>query len=598
MKNSRFKQTEVTRIQNVFRLSGRLKTYSRRIAGAIFCGIGHQLSTVAVSAIGAYLVGLAIEGTLPEKIKETVILLSVAIVAKIIFYFLEMWFAHDVAFKVLADFRVQLLAAIERVSPAILLNMRSGQLASTLMSDVELLEWFFAHSFGSIIVAVIAPLILLICLGRIHPLLPLLLVIFLCVLVVIPVWMKKQADRQGREVREQLGDANAVTMEGIQGMKEILSLNYRTAYKKKNEAYMSRFYGSQLAYGKRLGTEGALLQAVLGIAMLSVTAVAAGMVLKGQIAASWYPVVVILAGTILGPVVEVCNTARNFGLIFAAADRVYRVLEAKAQVEDRGQEHMVSKINPAIAFEHVSFRYRPDLPDAVRDISFTVEPGQTVALVGFSGAGKSTCMNLLMRYWDVDQGAVKISDVDLRDMTLENLHQLTSVVLQDVYLFRDTIRENIRLGKPDATDEEVEQAARRALAHEFIMDLPKGYDTVAGESGMKLSGGQRQRIAIARAFLKKAPILILDEAVSNLDTENEKEIQESIRNSGQMCTTVIVAHRLSTIRSADKIVVLKEGRVEQIGTYEVLASQNGFFKELISSGSEKDREEKEGLRQS
>ena len=166
-------------------------------------------------------------------------------------------------------------------------------------------------------------------------------------------------------------------------------------------------------------------------------------------------------------------------------------------------------------------------------------------------------MNLLLRYWDVKEGSIKIGGCDLRDMTLKNLRELTSVVLQDVYLFRDTIRENIRLGKPEATDDEVEQAARMALAHEFIMELPKGYDTIAGESGLKLSGGQRQRIAIARALLKSSPILILDEAVSNLDTENEKEIQESIRISSSRKTTIIVAHRLSTIRSADKIVVLK-----------------------------------------
>ncbi len=574
---------EKTRIQNVFRLSKRLKPYGARIAGAVVSGVGHQLSIVAVSAICAYLTGLAIEGKLLERMPKMAALLGVAVTARVFFYFVEMWLAHDVAFKVLADFRIRLFHAIERVSPAILLNMRSGQLASTLMSDVELLEWFFAHSFGSILVAVIAPLILMIFLGFLYPALPLLLVLFLVVIVWIPVWMKKKADAQGRQVREQLGDANAVTMEGIQGMKEILSLNYLKSYQKKNEAYMSRFYESQLTYGKRLGTEGALLQGALGISMLCVTAVAAALVLKEKIDVSWYPVVVILSGMILGPVVEVCSTARNFGLIFAAADRVYRVLEAKPQVEDSGKEIETSGLVPSVTYDHVSFRYQEDLENAVEHISFTVNPGETVALVGSSGAGKSTCMNLLLRYWDVKEGSIKIGGCDLRDMALKNLRELTSVVLQDVYLFRDTIRENIRLGKPEATDDEVEQAARMALAHEFIMDLPKGYDTIAGESGLKLSGGQRQRIAIARALLKSSPILILDEAVSNLDTENEKEIQESIRISSASKTTIIVAHRLSTIRSADKIIVLKDGHVVQTGTYGELSKVQGFFRELIAA---------------
>ena len=193
-----------------------------------------------------------------------------------------------------------------------------------------------------------------------------------------------------------------------------------------------------------------------------------------------------------------------------------------------------------------------------------------MALVGHSGAGKSTCVQLLLRHWDPQEGRICIGGRDLREMKLANLHQMISVVLQDVYLFRETIRENIRLGRWDATDEEVETAARLALAHDFIRELPQGYDTVAGEAGAKLSGGQRQRIAIARALLKNAPIMILDEAVSNLDTENEKEIQESIRASSQNRTTLIVAHRLSTIRSAHRIVLLEQGQVIGIGTFEEL----------------------------
>ena len=205
-----------------------------------------------------------------------------------------------------------------------------------------------------------------------------------------------------------------------------------------------------------------------------------------------------------------------------------------------------------------------------------------------SGAGKSTCIQLILRYWDPESGNVSIGGCNLQDRTLENLRSLTSVVLQDVYLFRDTIRENIRLGKPEATDAEIENVAKMALAHDFILDMKNGYETIAGEGGAKLSGGQRQRIAIARAILQDAPILILDEAVSNLDTENEREIQESIRRFSKNKTTLIVAHRLSTIRSADRIVVLKEGHVVQNGTYEDLMAEEGFFRELISMQMEEE----------
>lgn len=571
------------RMQNVLRLSKRLRPYGVRIAGAIGSGVGNQLTIVGISAVCAYMVGLAIEGRLLSQLSKMILVLILLVAARIFFYFAEMWLAHDVAFKVLADFRIGLFEAIERVAPAILLNMRSGQLASTLMSDVELLEWFFAHTFGSVIVACIVPVILLICLGMIHLLLPVILLAFLLILIWIPVWQQKKADAQGRQVREQLGDANAVTMEGIQGMKEILSLNYLKLYQKKNEAYMSRFYDSQLEYGKRLGTEGALLQAVLAASMLCVAGLSAVLVIHGTIPAAWYPVVVILSGMVLTPVAEVCATARNFGLIFASADRVYRVLESRPLVQDTGSQQDINSILPSVSYKDVVFRYGQELKNAVNGVSFTVYPGETVALVGASGAGKSTCMNLLLRYWDVSEGSICIENCDVRDMTLSNLRDLTSVVLQDVYLFRDTIRQNIRLGRPEATDLEVEEAAKKAFAHEFILALPKGYDTIAGESGAKLSGGQRQRIAIARAFLKNAPILILDEAVSNLDTENEKDIQESIKVSATQKTVLIVAHRLSTIRSADRIVVLKEGQSVQCGTFEELSVQEGAFKELISS---------------
>ena len=578
------------RLVQAIRLVRHLRAYRAEMAGAVASGVCHQLSIVAVSALGAYIVGLAIAGTLPGSLRMMIICTAAAVTARVFFFFLEMWLNHDIAFKILADLRIQLFDAIERVSPAILLDMRSGQLASTLMSDVELLEWFFAHTFGSILVAVIAPLVLCLILGNIHLLLPLLMIPFILLMVWIPALMKKQADREGRRVRDQLGDANAVTVEGIQGMREILSMNYRRAYTEKNRAYMSRFYDSQFRYGCRLGTEGALLQGTLGISMLFVTGAAAVLIVRGEIPSFWYPFISMLAGMILGPVQEICSTARNFGLIFAAAERVYRVLEAEPTVQDTGTEPVGwdssvgaegTGFMPLVEFQDVHFRYHAGDEEVLRGVSFRAEPGETLALAGHSGAGKSTCLHLLLRYWDPSAGGIRIGGHDLRDIPLESLHRLTAAVLQDVYLFRISLRENIRLGRPSATDMEVEQAARLAHAHDFICSFSEGYDTIPGEGGATLSGGQKQRIAIARALLAESPVLIMDEAVSSLDTENEKEIQESLRESGKVHTTILVAHRLSTIRSADRIVVLRDGRTVQTGTYEELMNQDGYFRELI-----------------
>ncbi len=570
-----------SRLYSLLRLIGNLKQHYGGMICAVACGIFNHLFTISISALCAYMVGLALEKKILYSWKLLFIFLCTFIIFRVISYFMEMWFAHDVAFKVLADLRIMLLESVERVSPAILLNMRSGQLASTLMSDVELLEWFFAHSFGSVFVAAAVSAALLAFLGWLHPILPVIMLIFIAILVIIPFAMKKKADEQGAYVRRELGDANAVTMEGLQGMKEILMLNNVEAYQKKNRKYMQKMYDSQYCYGKRLGTEGALLQLTVGLSTLCIMAVAAGLVFKGQLAFSYYPVVMMVAGLAFNPVLEICNTARNFGLIFAAANRVFQVIEASPIVEDRGQPIDTSRLESGICFEKVSFRYGQDLEPAVKDISFTVKSGQRVALVGHSGSGKSTCVNLLLRYWDVESGTIRIGSKDIREMTMDNLRELTSVVLQDVYLFNISIRENIRLGKEGATDEEVEAAAKAASAHEFIKELPQGYDTAAGERGLALSGGQRQRIAIARAILKGSPVLVLDEAVSSLDSENEAEIQQAMDNSYKGFTTLVVAHRISTIMSADMLVVLENGCVAGVGTHEELFRTNKVYRSLV-----------------
>ena len=496
-------EQKFTRLKNVIRLSKRLKKYRLRMVAAVVVGVGNQLSIVAASVLGAWTVGLAIDGKFMQELNYVIAATIAAIIIRIVFYVSEMWICHDVAFKVLADFRIQLFDSIERVSPAILLNMRSGQLASTLMGDVEIMEWFFVHTFGSVLVAIITPLILMIILWQILPILDLVMLLFAVAAVLIPIWMKKKADEQGREVREALADANAVTLEGVQGLKEILTLNYRMGYEEKNRAYLERMYKRQFSYSKRLGTEGMLLQMVLGVSGLVAALIAAWYVGKDGMAASMYTIIVVLSEMILGPVIEVCNTARNFGLIFAAADRIYRVLEAKPLVQDLGHDINTKELTPEICFEHVSFRYREDLDSAVEDVSFQIQPGEHVAIAGASGAGKTTCIQLLLRNWDPEKGCIRIGEKDIRDISLKSLNEMYATVLQDVYLFQIPILENIRLGRSSATDEEVMEAARKAFAHEFITELPDGYQTIAGEGGVKLSGGQRTAYSDSKSAAKR-----------------------------------------------------------------------------------------------
>lgn len=563
-----------SRFINTLKLSKKLNNYLPRMSSAIISGILNHIFVISVASISAYMVGLALQNKLQDKFIILTTLLIICIVLRTIAYFSEMWLAHDVAFKVLADFRIMLFKAIEKVSPAILLDMRSGQLASTLMSDVELLEWFFAHSFGSSIISIIVPLALITFMGIINPVFPIIMIFFLVILISIPLILKHKADAQGEKVRAELGDASAVTIEGIQGMKEILMLNSLKRYKEKNKSYMEKMYKSQLEYGKRLGTEGALIQWTLGMASLSILGVAAILINNGSLKPELLPVIAILSGMSFNPVIEICNTSRNFGLIFAAANRVYQVLESKPLVVDNKNEVNIKALKPEIKFDNVSFSYKEKDKKAVQNINFSIKQGETVALIGESGAGKTTCVNLLLRYWDTHEGSIYIGDKNIKDISLSSLHQMTSSVLQDIYLFNTTIKENIKLGKADATDEEIKNACEMALAHDFIMEFPKGYDTLVGERGSSLSGGQRQRIAIARAVLKNSPILILDEATSNLDNENEKAIQKALKNSFKNKTTLVIAHRLSTIKEADKIIFMKNGKIKEIGTYNELVKKD------------------------
>lgn len=572
-----------TRMINTIRLIASMKPYSMEMGVTLLCGFAKHLANIGTSVVVSLMVSLAMQQKLHSYVKPLVIALAVCILLRTLCNYGEMFFGHDVAYKVLRDFRIKLYEKLEQISPAYLMRRHSGQLGATLMGDVELLEWFLAHTFGSFINAVLVTTLLVFVLAKIHVALALLMLGFGVFVFFTPFLMKEKADRQGYRVRETLAQSHAVTIEGIQGLREILTLNYLERYKLKNRDKMTQLYREQLDFGKRTGTENMMMQLSVGLFSVIIMLITASLVSKGVLPFSIYPVVVMLSGLLFSPITDVCGYARNLGNVFAAADRVQRVLDEKPVVRDEGSQSNTAANCHEIAFDHVSFRYGETLPEVLHDVSFTVRPGEAVALVGHSGAGKSTCGNLLLRYWDPEKGSIRIGGTDLRDMPLSNLRDITAAVLQDVYLFNLSICENIRLGRPGATDEEVKAAAQAAYAHEFIVGLPEGYDTITGERGLCLSGGQRQRIAIARAILKNPPILLLDEAVSNLDTENEKLIQRTLTEQAKDRTTLIVAHRLSTILTADRVVMLENGYLVGVGTHDELFRNNEKYRQLLQS---------------
>ena len=327
--------------------------------------------------------------------------------------------------------------------------------------------------------------------------------------------------------------------------------------------------------------------AFMSCGMLRVVAVAAIHVSRGDLDPACYPVAITLAIFIFVPILAIASVAQNLGIVFASAERAFHLLREPAPVSDAPEATPPdSDVDPRVTFAGVTFGYPGGGAPALQDVSLEIAPGETVALAGHSGAGKTTCASLLRRFWDADSGTIAIGGHDVRQLPQSSLQELIAWVPQDIYLFNTSLQENIRIARPGATDAEVENAARTALAHGFISEMPRGYDTVAGERGVRMSGGQRQRIAIARALLKDSPVLVLDEAVSSLDTRNEQELNLALHAVRQGRATLVIAHRLSTIRSADRIVVLEEGQVVEQGTHYGLLAHGRVYRSLIAAQTE------------
>ena len=574
-------ENKIDRRQSVRYLLAELKPYRGEMALSVLCGILKEVSIIAACGICAYMAAVAVEGGSLAG-HHWIALLVTCAVARGFGAYMEMYLSHDVAYHDLVEYRVKLYKKFVTLCPDILLKKHSGQVATTLMNDVEQLEWFYGHTVGFVIMVAIVVAGLAVFLAALHWSLAVALLVCVAAILCVPMLMKDRADAQGAESRYRLGEANSVTLEGINGMNEVLTLNWQDRYKEKNRSFMQRLTDIQVIYAKRMGVEGGLLQTVSGVSAVAINLLGIWLTLHGKLEVEWYAVVGTTVWLAFNPVLELCSLARNFGNVFAASQRVTAILTSEPIVKDEGKNVGGEKRSPDIRFDHVVFGY-DNGPDILQDLSFEIAPGEIVALVGESGAGKTTCTSLLTRLWDVRDGAVSVGGTDVRDMPLRELHGMISVVLQDVYLFNTSIRENIRLGRPDATDTEVMEAAKMARVDDFISSLPDGYDTVTGERGVQMSGGQRQRIAIARALLRDAPILILDEAVSSLDTKTDQEIQETIRSLARQKTILMVAHRLSTILEADRLVVLHEGEAVEQGTHEQLFADGGYYSELISA---------------
>jgi ATP-binding cassette subfamily C protein CydCD len=562
-------------------LLGLSRGYRGRLVATFVLGVARVAALIGVGAVSALAV-LAVKRGAPVG-GWIVALFLVAPLAGLL-HWLESWLAHDVAYRLLADMRLRFFRVLDALAPAYLTRRRTGDLVGVATHDIELIEYFFAHTITPAFVGVLVPAVVLGVLLAHGWVMAVVLAPFLGYVAFSPLRERARIDQLSARAREAAGSLNAHAVDSIQGLAEVAAFQ-QEARRQSEFAVRARTYAqARMPFLRDLARQSALQEVATGLGGLAVAVTGAALAGHGALDPGTVPLLTLLALSAFVPVWEIAQVGRQLADTFAATQRLHAVHTEPVIVTDGPGVSPASPRHDAPALEMVRVRltYPGRRRPAIDDVSLSVPTGSTVALVGPSGAGKTTVANLFLRFWDPTDGTVRLFGHDLRRYRLDDLRGRIALVAQDTYLFNDTLRANIRLARPAASDAEVATAVERAALGEFVESLPDGLDTLVGERGAQLSGGQRQRVAIARAFLKDAPVLILDEATSHLDAVSEHAVRSALDRLAQGRTTVVIAHRLSTVREADQILVFDEGRLVDAGTHERLMAGSVLYRRLVA----------------
>lgn len=491
------------------------------------------------------------------------------------------YFAQYVSNKILYDIRENLYGHLQRLGLRYYSNTRAGEVISRVINDVEQTKNFVTIGLMNVWLD-LATIIIATCimLTMDVPLTIVTLLAFPFYAYSVKHFFGKLRDLT-RKRSQALADVQSYLHERVTGISIIKSFALEDKEQERFDETNGNFLDKALDHTKWNAKAFAVVNTITDVAPLLVISYAGYQVINSSLSVGVMVAFIAYIDRLYNPLRRLVNASTSLTQSFASMDRVFELMEEPYDIKDKSDAKVLPRIKGEIQFDHVGFSYEEEEDLVLRDVNFTVKPGETVALVGMSGGGKSTIISLIPRFYDVTAGSIRIDGYDIRDIQLKSLRDQIGLVLQDSILFSDSVKSNILMGNPDATDEEVIAAAKAANAHDFIESLPEGYDTTVGERGVKLSGGQKQRIAIARVFLKNPPLLILDEATSALDLESEALIQESLERLASDRTTVIVAHRLSTITHADKIFVIDQGELKEVGSHEELMAQQGIYYNLF-----------------
>ena len=499
-------------------------------------------------------------------VKTIITVMIVIAVLRGILHYVEQYCNHFIAFKLLAIIRHKVFAALRKLCPAKLEGRDKGNLISIITTDIELLEVFYAHTISPIAIATLTSIIMVIFIGRYHWLAGLLaLAAYLIVGVAIPMWNGKRGSQKGMEFRTNFGELNSFVLDSLRGLDETIQYGQGEKRKEQMSERSKNLAGMQESLSKMEGSQRSFTNMVILLASFGMLALTIWLYAKGEMGFEGILTCTIAMMGSFGPVVALSSLSNNLNQTLASGERVLSLLEEtplveeiSGDVETSGAESMEYEFTGAEA-ENVTFAYGEEV--ILDNYSLKLQPGKITGIHGASGSGKSTLLKLLMRFWDVQDGSVSVDGTDVRKIPTKHLRDMESYVTQETHLFHDSIANNIAIAKPGASREEIMEAAKKASIHDFIMTLPKGYDTEVGELGDTLSGGEKQRIGIARAFLHECPLILLDEPTSNLDSLNEGIILKSLKESAEKKTVVLVSHRVSTMNVADVVYEMENGRI-------------------------------------
>lgn len=569
-----------------------IRTYVRPYWGRISIALFFMAISAAMTALFAKMLEPVLDKVLVGQNESLIAPMAGAIFAIFIVNGLSTYIhtvmMNTVGQRIVANIQNDLFGRLVGLDLSFFQDHASGQLTTRMISDVNLMRAAVSDSltgFGKSFLTLVFLIILMFWQDAI---------LALIAFTIFPIaggfvaYLGRRLRKISNNIQSETGTLADKLVQVFQGIRQVKAYN-REGYERKRAAEAIETVTQLQFKGFQVGNLSTPVnETLLGAALMGVIFYGGHQVVDGNLTVGSLFSFIAAFSLAYEPLKRLAKLNNNLQRGLGAAERVFDMIDREAKITDRpGARPLTSTHAPEITYQNVSFAYGSEGPPALRDISFTVKPGTVTALVGASGSGKTTALNLLPRFFDVTGGCIEIDHIDIRHVTMESLRAHMALVSQDVTIFDDTVRENIAYGRAGATEDDIRKAAIAASADEFIQGLPEGYETRLGENGTRLSGGQKQRIAIARAMLKDAPILLLDEATSALDNESERAIQDSLEQLQKGRTTIVVAHRLSTIQNADQIIVLDQGRIAESGTHKQLTRRNGIYAGMIRLGLQK-----------